>query len=62
MNQQATVVLYDHRDEHPSIAKLGMAEAVEVPLVGIEEFGFIWLKLAEQDQPGSSPGVLLGAR
>jgi hypothetical protein len=60
-DQQATVVLCDHRaDEQPSIAKLGTGEVCEVRLIGIEEFCHLWLKLAKQDQPGSAPGVLLG--
>ena len=62
MDQQATVVLCDHRaGEQPGLAKLGAGEVCEIRLIGIEEFGHIWLKFARQDQPGSAPGVLLGA-
>jgi hypothetical protein len=56
----ATVVLHDQR--RPGwISKLGIAEVQPVRLLAAEEFGIVWLQLAEAGETGTCPGVALGS-
>jgi hypothetical protein len=56
----ATVVLHDQR--RPGwISKLGAGEVQPVRLLATEEFGIVWLQLAEAVETGTCLGVALGS-
>ncbi|MES2948179.1 MAG: hypothetical protein V4858_06495 [Pseudomonadota bacterium] len=58
---KAIVVQSDpQRTKRYQIAKLGVGEVRPVHVLGDEELGLVWLKLADKDTPGAVPGLLLG--
>ena len=55
---KARVVLYDHTASlQPADLSLGVGEVQPIALCGEEEFGVVWLKIAEK---GPANGVVLG--
>jgi hypothetical protein len=55
---KARVVLYDHTaSRQPAVSSLGVSEVQPIALCGEEEFGVLWLKIAER---GPVNGVVLG--
>lgn len=57
----ATVVLHDQR--RPGwISKLGAGEVQPVRLLATEEFGVVWLQIADDHATVTFPGVALGSQ
>jgi hypothetical protein len=57
----ATVVLHDQR-QAGWISKLAVAEVQPVRLRAIQEFGVVWLQIADEDATVTYSGVALGAQ
>ena len=52
----------DHlADGEHATAKFGVGEVLPVHVVGEEDLGFVWLRLATKGAPGAASALLLGA-
>lgn len=58
---KAIVVQFDsQRTKRYQIARMGVCEVRPGYVLGDEDLGLVWLKLADKDTPGAVPGLLLG--